>query len=208
MHGPFEDLTQSLVKGFGVAWAPSTSSVVVPCLSRQLPAVLFYFPEAEHVKSLPGIGKAHAAIRTVSVPGYEYDLKFSLACQITSALRVLPCWSAASAPEMTALMRKIFPKDLWLFGEVAAVTGSQEDKSEARHLTCILRESLEAKAQKNDEALVLVSALMKKPLRGQKTYAEILFDLNTTAEKKEWFARFDPPALQKRKKTKESSRFI
>ncbi|KAJ6098491.1 hypothetical protein N7467_000026 [Penicillium canescens] len=134
---------------------------MVPCLSRQLPALLHHFPEADHVKSVLAAGKAHAAIRTVSIPGYEFDVKFSLACQNTSALRVLPCWSAAAATEMTALMRKILPENLWLFGEVAAVTGSQEDKSEARHLTCILRENLEAKAQENDEALILVSALME-----------------------------------------------
>ena len=190
MYGPFEELTQSLVKGLGVAPPTSNDLVMVPCLSRHLPALLHYFPEAEHVKSVPGAAKAHAAIRTVSVPGYEFDVKFSLACQITSSLRVLPCWVAAAAPEMTAFMRKILPEDLWLFGEVATVTGSQEDKSEARYLTCILRENLEAKAQENDEALILVSALMEKPLGGQQTYAEILFNLNTTAEKKKWFTRF------------------
>ena len=190
MYGPFEKLTQSLVKGLGVALPVSSDLVMVPCLSRQLPAVLYYFPDAEHVKSVPSVARAHAAIRTVSVPGYEFDVKFSLACQITSALRVLPCWSAAAAPGMTALMKEILPEDLWLFGEVAAVTGSQEDRSEARHLTCILRENLEAKAQENDEALILVSALMEKPLGGQQAYAEILFDLKTTAEKKKWFTRF------------------
>ena len=190
MYGPFEQLTQSLVKGLGVSHPVNNDLVMIPCLSRQLPAVLHYFPKAEHIKSVPGAAKAHAAIRTVSVPGYEFDVKFSLACQITSALRVLPCWSAAAAPEMTALMKKILPEDLWLFGEVAAVTGSQEDQSEARHLTCILRQNLEKKAQENDEALILVSALMEKPLGGQQTYAEILFGLNTTAEKKQWFTRF------------------
>jgi siderophore synthetase component len=190
MYGPFEELTQSLVKGLGAAPPAFNDLVMVPCLSRQLPALLHHFPEAEHVKSVLAAAKAHAAIRTVSIPGYEYDVKFSLACQITSALRVLPCWSAAAAPAMTAFLRKILPENLWLFGEVAAVTGSQEDKSEARHLTCILRENLEAKAQENDEALILVSALMEKPLGGQQTYAEILFDLKTTTEKKKWFTRF------------------
>lgn len=190
MYGPFEELTHSLVEGLGVAPPVSNDLVIIPCLSRQLPAVLNYFPEAEHVKSVPGAAKAHAAIRTVSITGYEFDVKFSLACQITSALRVLPCWSAAAAPRMTALMKEILPEDLWLFGEVAAVTGSQEDKSEARHLTCILRENLVPKAQENDEALILVSALMEKPLDSQQTYAEILFDLKTTVEKKKWFTRF------------------
>ncbi|KAL4985771.1 IucC family-domain-containing protein [Aspergillus falconensis] len=190
MYGPFEKLTHSLLKCLGVAPPASDDLVIVPCLSRQLPALLHYFPEAEHVRSVPSAAKAHAAIRTVSVPGYEFDIKFSLACQITSALRVLPCWSAAAAPQMTAFLRKILPEDLWLFGEVAAVTGSQEVKSEARHLTCILRENLEAKAEEHDEALVLVSALMEKPLGGQQTYAEILFDLSTTAEIKIWFTSY------------------
>jgi Siderophore synthetase component len=190
MYGPFEELTHSLAKCLGVTPPVSNDLVIIPCLSRQLPAVLNYFPEAEHVKSVPGAAKAHAAIRTVSITGYEFDVKFSLACQITSALRVLPCWSAAAAPGTTALMQEILPEDLWLFGEVAAVTGSQEDKSEARHLTCILRENLVPKAQENDEALILVSALMEKPLGSQQTYAEILFNLKTMTEKKKWFRRF------------------
>jgi hypothetical protein len=189
MYGPFEELTHSLVKGLGASPPVSTDLVIIPCLFRQLPAVLNYFLEAKHVKSVPGAAKAHAAIRTVSITGYEFDVKFSLACQITSALRVLPCLSAAATPAMTALMKQILPEDLWLFGEVAAATGSQEDKSEARHLTCILRENLLAKAQENDEALILVSALMERPLGRQQTYAEILFDLKTTAGKKKWFTR-------------------
>ncbi|KAJ6185719.1 hypothetical protein N7519_007020 [Penicillium mononematosum] len=163
----------------GFACDESTKDAITRELrnSASMSTVLNYFPEAKHVKSVPGAAKAHAAIRTVSITGYELDVKFSLACQITSALRVLPCWSAAAAPDMTALMKKILPEDLWLFGEVAAVTGSQEDKSEARHLTCILRENLLAKAQENDETLVLVSALMERPLGRQQTYIKCLFRL-------------------------------
>ncbi|KAM5364358.1 hypothetical protein ACJZ2D_011555 [Fusarium nematophilum] len=96
--------------------------------------------------TVPNSALAQAATRTVSVPGYTYDLKLSLARLTTSALRVLPCWSAAAAPAMTALLKKVVPPDLWLFGEVAAVTGSQEDTSEARYITYILRERIEVKA--------------------------------------------------------------
>ncbi|KAE8330163.1 hypothetical protein BDV39DRAFT_202350 [Aspergillus sergii] len=89
---------------------------------------------------------AQASIRTVSVPGYGFDIKFFLACLITSAPRVLPNWSADVASNITSVLKKLFPPDLWVFGEVAAVTGSQENVSDAHHLTCILQGNMEAKA--------------------------------------------------------------
>lgn len=87
---------------------------------------------------------------------------------------------------MTSFVKSIVPPELWVFGEIAAVTGSQDDLSEARFLTCILRENLENRAQQNGEALIIVSALMERPMNGCQTYAEILFKLETTLDKMRW----------------------
>ncbi|KAH7182252.1 IucC family-domain-containing protein [Fusarium flagelliforme] len=163
---------------------------VVPCLEKHLPALLHFFPSAKLIKTVTDRTVAQAAIRTVSVPGYTYDLKLSLACIITSALRVLPCWSAEAAPLMTRLLKKLIPQDLWLFSEISAVTGSQEDTSEARYITCILRENLELRAVDNNESLVLAAALLERPQGGSRTYAEMLFGLKTPEDKLTWFRRY------------------
>lgn len=195
IFGPFEELTRPLLKTLKINSGHEQERekvIIIPCLSQNIPAVLHVFPEATLLKTIPQTAQAHAAIRTVSVPGYAFDIKFSLAFQITSALRVLPCWAAAAAPPMTDIMRAVLPPaGVWVFGEVAAVTGSQGDKSQARHLTCILRESLEERARENGEALVLASGLIEKPFGGGgRTYAEIVFDLETVDQKLQWFTRY------------------
>lgn len=180
-----------LLKLMGVsATSMQDDHTVVPCLSRHLPALLHFFPEAKLVKSVDGRALAQASIRTVSVPGFTYDLKLSLACLITSGLRVLPCYSAEAAPAMTRLLEGVIPHDLWLCGEIAAVTGSQPNTEEAQYITCILRENLESRAEENNESLILVAALLEKPRCGTKTYAEILFNLETTEDKVVWLKRY------------------
>ncbi|KAE8420766.1 ferric iron reductase FhuF-like transporter-domain-containing protein [Aspergillus pseudocaelatus] len=190
VFGPFEDLLRPLRELLKVEISTTEDKIIVPCLSQHLPSLHNFFPEAEIVASVPHCAQAQASIRSVPVPGYGFDIKFSLACLITSALRVLPCWSAAAAPSITPVLMKLFPPDLWVFGEVAAVTGSQENVSEARHLTCILRENMEAKANERDETLILASALMEKPFGRDITYAEILFDLTTVEQKLKWFQSY------------------
>lgn len=190
VFGHFEELSQSLLRLLEAPSSVSEGTIIVPCLSQQLPAVLEFFPEVKALKTVPNCAKAHTAIRTVSVPGYRFDMKFSLACLITPALRALPFWSAATALHTTDILKMLLPEDLWVFGEIAAVTGSQDNASEARHLTCILRESLGDKAQGNDETLILASALMEKPFGGQQTHAELLFDLTTTESKVSWFTGY------------------
>ncbi|KAK6703400.1 hypothetical protein SNK04_013308 [Fusarium graminearum] len=180
-----------LLKLIGVP-PPSTHDdyTVVPCLSRHLPALLHFFPEATLVKSVDGRALAQASIRTVSVPSFDHDLKLSLACLITSGLRVLPCYSAEAAPAMTRLLKGLIPQDLWLCGEVAAVTGSQPNTEEAQYITCILRENLELRAEENNESIILVAALLERPRCGTKTYAEILFNLETTEDKVVWLKSY------------------
>lgn len=192
VFGAFEELTRplhQLFRGIELSVLETKERIIVPCLLQQLPAVRKFFPNAEVIKTIPNCGQAQAAIRTITVPGFQFDIKFSLACLLTSAIRVLPCWAAAVAPDVTDILKKVSPEDLWVFGEVAAVTGNQKKIAEARHLTCILRENLESRAEKNDETLILASALMERPLRGHRTYAEILFNLDTEEDKIKWVTR-------------------
>ncbi|KAF4971965.1 hypothetical protein FZEAL_9703 [Fusarium zealandicum] len=118
LFGPFVNLIEPLLRTLGIPCSnDGETNITVPCLSQHLPALLHFFPEASVIKTIPNCAVAQAAMRTVSVPGYAYDLKMSLACLITSALRVLPCWSAATAPTMTFLLKRLLPPELWLFGE-------------------------------------------------------------------------------------------
>jgi siderophore synthetase component len=129
-------------------------------------------------------------MRTIMVrPKLEfmYHLKLSLACQITSALRTITPWSAIGAPEVSELLVKLLPKDMWVYREVASVNGGQEDFNEAKHMSCILREDLEFKARAQGEALILAAALPQPVLDCGKTHAEMLFGLDTPEQKLAWF---------------------
>jgi hypothetical protein len=124
VFGAFEKLTQPLQQLFGgieLSASDGKEKIIVPCLLQQLPAVTKFFPDADVLKSIPNCGQAQAAIRTITVPGFQFDIKFSLACLLTSAIRALPCWAAAVAPDVTDILKRVFPEDLWVFGEVAAV---------------------------------------------------------------------------------------
>jgi siderophore synthetase component len=125
---------------------------------------------------------------------FRYHLKLSLACQITSALRTITPWTALGGAEVSALLEKLLPPDMWLFKEVAAVTGAQKDFNDAKHFSCILREDLELRANAQGESLIIASAFSQLPVTGfeKETTAqpEALFPpANEQREKKEWFRR-------------------
>ena len=69
------------------------------------------------------------------------------------------------------------------------MSGSQENFNDARHLSCILRDSLESRAQANDESLIIAAALAQRPSGHSRTYAEILYGLETISQKRKWFER-------------------
>ncbi|KAJ6184953.1 hypothetical protein N7519_006254 [Penicillium mononematosum] len=190
--GHFEQELQPLLERLEI---PGTTSdrVIVPCLSQQLPSIHQRFPNATVLKLIENCADAQASMRTMTLRpdlAFNYHLKLSLACQITSALRTITPWTTCGGPVQSEILEKLLPSDLWVFREVAAVTGSQENFNDARHLSCILRDSLETRARANDETLIIAAALAQKPSGDGRTYAEILFGLETTAQKKEWFQRY------------------
>lgn len=190
--GPFEQVLQPLLERLDIP-KPTSDRVVVPCLAQQLPSIILRFPNAIVLKSVVECADAQASMRTLALrPELEfgYHLKLSLACQITSALRTITPWTTCGGPILTELLEGLLHPDLWVFREVAAVTGSQVDFSAARHLSCILREDPEARARENNEALIISAALAQQPPSASRTYAEILFGLETISQKQKWFRRF------------------
>ncbi|KAL4888890.1 IucC family-domain-containing protein [Aspergillus ambiguus] len=192
ISGPFKLTLNPLLTSLGIR-SPSDDRVIVPCLAQHLPSALAHFPNAIHVRTVNDMASAQASMRTVSLRPelkFPYHMKLSLACQITSALRTISPNTACAAPAITAILDKTVPPDLWIFREIASATGSQNDYSFAKQLTCILREDLEDRALRNGEALIVTAALMQKVPRTERTYAEVLFDLDTTSDKKNWFRRY------------------
>ncbi|KAJ5175036.1 IucC family-domain-containing protein [Penicillium canariense] len=190
--GPFEQELQPLLENLEI---PNTISdrVIVPCLAQQLPSIQQRFPATIVLKLTMDCADAQASMRTLTLRPYlefKYHLKLSLACQITSALRTITPWTTCGGPVQTKLLERLLPNDLWVFREVAAISGSQDDFNDARHLSCILRDSLEVRAQANDETLIIAAALAQKPCGQIRTYAEILYGLETISQKKEWFQRY------------------
>ncbi|KAI9368037.1 IucC family-domain-containing protein [Aspergillus egyptiacus] len=190
--GPFEQELQPLLERLKV---PKTTDdrVVVPCLAQQLPSIQQRFPSATVLQLTADCADAQASMRTLTLRPeleFKYHLKLSLACQITSALRTITPWTTCGGPVQTALLEKLLPEDLWVFREVAAVSGSQENFNDARHLSCILRDSLDSRARENDESLIIAAALAQRPAGSSRTYAEVLYRLETIPQKKEWFAKY------------------
>ncbi|CAG7916597.1 unnamed protein product [Penicillium olsonii] len=190
--GHFEQELQPLLKKLDI---PKTTCdrVIVPCLAQQLPSIKQRFPLTIVLKIVANSADAQASMRTLTLRPeleFKYHLKLSLACQITSALRTITPWTTCGGPIQTEILEKLLPEDLWVFREVAAVSGSQKDFSNARHLSCILRDSLETRALENDEILIIAAALGQKPIGDNRAYAEILFNLETISQKREWFKTY------------------
>ena len=190
MTGPYETILQELLATLDIP-GPTADRIIIPALKQQLPSILSRFSEVRVVRS--DLAFAQASMRTILVRPeleFKYHLKLSLACQITSAMRTITPWSAIGAPEVSALLKKLLPRDMWVYGEVASVTGAQEDFNEAKHMSCIIREDLEFKARLQGETLILASALPQTTVHGDKTHAESIFSLDTLEEKLAWFREY------------------
>jgi hypothetical protein len=187
--GPYEKIIAQFLQSFNIE-LPS-DQVVVPCLSRQLPSIQQKFPKAVIIHSNL-YASALANMRTVVFSmenQFPYHLKLALACRITSALRTITPWSAVTAPEISELLVKLVPTNLWVYREVASVVGSQKNYDEAKHLACIFRENLEERAEKRGETLMIAGALSQIRVDGSESCAERLFGLDTMKKKLAWFKK-------------------
>ncbi|KAL4795712.1 ferric iron reductase FhuF-like transporter-domain-containing protein [Aspergillus venezuelensis] len=194
--GPFEELLGNLLAKLEITNC-SEQRIIVPCLSQQIPSIISRFSGVHEIGFTRA--SAQASLRTVTLPshlGFNYHLKLSLACRITSALRTITPWTALGGAEVSALLEKLLPPDLWVFKEIAAATGAQANFDDAKHLSCILREGLELRANQQGEALIIASAFSQLPVPSineiqsdekRKTHAESLFP---AGDKLEWFERY------------------
>jgi hypothetical protein len=190
ISGQFEKLLKPLLYKLDIA-EPSPDRIIIPSLTQQQPSIMVRFPNAVPVFSAR-CATAQASMRTVTLSPelqFPYHLKMSLACTITSALRTITPWSALGGMAVTQLLMKLLPDNLWVFREQAAVCGSQKDFNEAKHLSCILREDLEAKAATHGETLIIAAGLAQRTVDDSRSYAERLFELGTIEKKKCWFRR-------------------
>ena len=178
-----------LLDKLGVQHTLCADDVVVPCLSYQLPCIRQAYPNTRHIKTVQHCAQSHISMRTVSLNpelNYPLHLKFSLNCQITSAVRNLHSQTVVAGPHISEMLKCLVPGDLWIFENVACATGALGSAS-PQYLACVLRKSLEEKAESFNETLIPAAALYQIPIDDYRTYAETLFNLDTLDKKKEWF---------------------
>ena len=191
ISGPFERLLRPLLRRLQIP-EPASDRIVVPCLTQQLPSILSRFADVVAMFTSQ-CAHAQASMRTVTISpelDFPYHLKLALACQITSALRTITPWTACGGLAVSELLQKLLSPDLWVFKEAAAVCGSQADFNEAKHLSCILREDLEARATASGETLILAAALAQRSVNDSRSNAERVFALDTLQKRQDWFRRY------------------
>ncbi|EAW21012.1 uncharacterized protein NFIA_061730 [Aspergillus fischeri NRRL 181] len=192
VNGPFELLLRPLLQKLNVPTV-AEDRVIVPCFTKQLSSIERSFPEAVPVASIVDGADAQVSMRSVVLRphlGVTYTLKMSLAYRITSAVRTIASWVIPEVIFMSQLLEELLPPELWIYREVAGVTGAGEDLEDARQISCIIREDLVPRAQANGLALIVAASLYQAPGGTSKTYAEILFGLNTWEEKIAWFRSY------------------
>ncbi|KAL9129991.1 MAG: hypothetical protein Q9217_001713 [Psora testacea] len=173
----------------------SVERIILPCLARQLPAISQHFPSVSVLASHTFHAEAQASLRTVSLPNksglqFPYNLKFALACKITSALRTVTPWTACVGPEISDLFDKLLPPDMWFFREIAAVTGAQDDFDQAKHISVLIREDLEGRARDKGERIIPAAALAERGVHSDRCHAERVFGLDTVEKKRNWFQNY------------------
>lgn len=188
--GPYESILLDLLISLDIP-RPAPDRVIIPALEQQQPSILARYSDVRIVGS--DQASAQASLRTISVRPelkFGYHLKLSLACQITSALRTITPWSTIGGPEVSELLVRLLPPDMWVYREVASVTGAQQDFDEAKHMSCILREDLELMARAQGETLILAAALPQTTVHGGRTHAESIFELDTLEQRLVWFKQY------------------
>ena len=192
--GPFEKLLGSLIKEIAIETSEVLGDrIIIPCLSRQLPAIVQQFGSS--VTIIPSAiiyGRAQSSLRTISLSTsrlFQYDLKLALACNISSALRTITPWTALIGPEVSSILDNVLPSDMWVCHEIAAATGSDKNFDKAKHCSVLIRENLEAKARARGETLILCAALAERGADSEVCHAERVFGLHSEAQKVIWFLK-------------------
>ncbi|KAJ5095260.1 hypothetical protein N7532_007551 [Penicillium argentinense] len=192
VKGPFEQSLRPLLERLQVPPPAEDDRLVIPCFERQLPLIYKSFPRVTLLKVFTGCADAEASIRSVRLKPHiasPYLFKMSLACQITAALRIITPWDVFQTAQTTKILDKIRPS-FWVFREIAAVCGSQNNYREASDMACILREDLELRARDNDETMIIVGSLVEPIPGSSQTRLERLFGLDTIDQKRKWMRNY------------------
>jgi len=193
--GDFESEIRPLFKENDIPTSAVPSDrIIIPCLARQLPAILEQLgPSVQKIPTpKPLHAQAQASLRTVSLPpdsAFPHHLKFTLACKITSALRTITPWTANIGPEVSVLLQKLLPPTMWVFTEIGAVTGSNPDFDKAKHISVLIRENVELRARAHGETLIPAAALAERGIDNEECHAARIFHLDTLEKKKAWFRK-------------------
>ncbi|KAH8820752.1 ferric iron reductase FhuF-like transporter-domain-containing protein [Xylogone sp. PMI_703] len=200
ISGPFEEILEPLLIQLEVPTPESEDRIVIPCLSLQLPNVYRHFPSAVLLKSVSQCADTQASMRTLTIRpqfNFTHHIKLSIACQVTSDVRAIRPCQTLGGQLVKRQLGKFLPADLWWFKEAASVSGSQaaeadtqENQDKARHIGCILREDVEPRARRNNEALIVAGSLAQCPVNDSITHAESVFGLETVEQKQHWFRSY------------------
>ncbi|GLA76188.1 siderophore [Aspergillus tubingensis] len=177
VFGPFQSLLDPLLTSLGIPKPDDTiNEIVIPCFSRQLPAITPLSPKARILGAVQNRCRAQLSLRTVSmmpdVGGSPLHLKLSLNCQITSRLRTISPYAAALVPAVGKILQS-----------------AQEEFDKACQLACIIRKSPEKRAADIGETLIPVAGLLQRPFNDDRTYMEIIFGLDDLKGKQAWFRK-------------------
>ena len=189
--GPFEEILSQLLRKLHIG-AVTPDTLIVPCLKRQVPALEQAIePQTLSLSPTTLQVQAQSSSRTVTLPsslGFPYHVKLALNCTISATTRTMSA-AARAGPQLSKLLETILPSDLWVFREVACVTGGQRDPTQAKQLGCILREDLEGKACSCGQVLIPCAALAERGVQGGPCHAERVFELGSPEAKRDWFRR-------------------
>lgn len=192
INGLFRRTLQPLLQRYGLD-AFEAGQVIIPCLTIQIPAIKEHFPSAKVMVENALVGRTQSSLRTVSVPdipNFNFDLKFALTCKIGSALRTITPWTTCAATEVSAVLKETLPQDVWLLEDVAAISGSQSDFNEAKHISCVIRENLEERAAAQNETPIVCGAFAEIPPGEDECCAVSLFGLTDETKKMNWLTEY------------------
>lgn len=192
--GDYEEVLVPLLRENAVdVKTVSEDRIILACLKRQLPSITQQLGSSISILSSKTLrAKAQSSLRTVSLPAastFRHDLKLALACNITSALRTITPWTALIGPEVSIMLAKTLPPNMWVCNELAAITGSASNFDKAKHCSMLIRENLEEKAKDRGETMIVSAALAERGVDNMACHAERVFDLYTEKLKEVWFRK-------------------
>ncbi|CAN8103030.1 unnamed protein product [Discula destructiva] len=154
----------------------------------QIPVIRKYHPQMEVIMENAFEADTQSSLRTLTVPFYDYDIKFALSVTIGSAIRTISARTAAVLFELGTVLKDILPENLWLMAEVGTLAGRQEDFDESKHISCAFRENFDRQTHANNETLVVTGALQEIPPGSNECNAALIYGLKNAQEKMEWFS--------------------